>query len=122
MPRVVLSFWDEHINPIRGYAKRLTARYNFERDVKKGYTIVFIDKDNLDFGAAYVTDTYTMTVREFANVDWKYHKSYVSVTELLDELKEYYPDVWIQPVDQLRVIEWGKTFRANPVYEFKQKI
>ena len=114
---VTLAFRTEHIERVKDGSKRPTARYKFERQVKQGDELQFIDSSNSQiFGWAVATDAYDMEISQFVNTQWEYHTNYDDLEDLRDEFASYYPDVEIGENEFVTVIEWGNSFHRNREY------
>lgn len=90
--REYLRFANPFTTPIRVGAKTLTARFDFERDLDVGDRVDLVDEDDVVFARAEIDLAMTMTVAEFVRLDPSGHASYDDVDELLDLLREFYPE------------------------------
>lgn len=115
---VHIYFDSGHTAPIKKKTKRLTMRYDWDKEVPPDRIIRFVDGDNLYFGNAVLLDQYTMSVQEILETDWIYHTNYRNMSEFSNEFENYYSNVDFKPETKITVIEWGKTFRPNAIYEF----
>jgi len=115
---ITIAFHPRHIEEIENKSKRLTARINFERQVRQGGGLRFIDSSNSQiFGHGICMDVYTMPTQEFIDTDWEYHRTYRGYGEWKSAFNEYYPDVDLNTIDDITVIEWGDTFTPNRFYD-----
>jgi hypothetical protein len=116
---ITLAFHPRHIGDVRSKDKRLTARVNWERDTRQGESIRFIDSSNNEiFGYARVMQIYDMPIPDFIETEWQYHRNYADRWEFNKAFGEYYPDIDLDEIDVITIIEWDDMFRENRVYDF----
>lgn len=109
----VIPFHKDHIEPIKEKEKRLTIRYDYKPDQRRGDEIRFMDTDNLLFGSAVVLKQYTMPVSAIVHTNWEYHYSYDSMSDFRKRFNAFYPDVEFAEETELTVVEWGETYSPN---------
>jgi len=115
---IIIAFHPRHIEEIVNKSKRLTARINFEGELRPGDELRFIDSSNNQiFGHAVCMHEYKMHVKDFIETEWKYHRTYRGYGEWKSAFDEYYPDVDLNTIDDITVIEWGDTFTPNHFYD-----
>jgi len=108
---VRLRFHQRHIESIKEKDKRLTARIGWGSSLKYGEEIEFVNaKTNEVFGKGRVTSHYKMSLMNFINHDWAFHRTYNNFMDFENAFGEYYPGEDLSKVEYLKIIEWGKTF------------
>ena len=100
-----IAYAEEHIPRILNGGKTVTARYQFERDISEGDVVDLTTADGEVFTRARILLDTTMTVESFGRFDFAGHRSYDSVEEFCDELRQYYdaPRDGFGPETMLRV-------------------
>jgi len=110
---IQLKFHPRHMGEIEEKDKRLTARIDWNAEMKFLEDLEFINAQTSDvFGTGTLTNFYTMSLMQFIQKDWEYHRSYRDFAEFERAFGEYYPDIDLGKVEYITIIEWGDTFES----------
>jgi hypothetical protein len=109
MPKQIqkLKFAEEHIEPILAGRKNMTIRVA-DRDELPwiGDRVQFCDEDGERFASAIVDDRGWTTVDMVARMDFDGHRNYRDEEDVLDELREYYPDENLDEQSAVELVYW----------------
>lgn len=87
-----LRFTYQHVDPILDGEKTVTVRLDLERGIRCGDHLDLLDEDGETFGTGKVDRVGHMSAASFVEGEWDGHRSYRSIGQFLDELRDYYPD------------------------------
>lgn len=103
-----LKFADEHVDPILKGQKTVTFRLDLDyEEFQTGRRFHLCDEDGERFASAIVEDRGYTTAREAANIDWDGHRNYQGVDDLLNALREYYPEEDLDESTKLEIVYWN---------------
>ena len=105
-PRPTLTFVDKHHARIRSGDKTATIRVDPSHPYNEDDRITLTGTDDEPIAEAVVTDRWWTTARMAAGMGVAGHRDYEGVEDLLEELREYYPDAEIDATTQVDVIQW----------------
>lgn len=86
--------------------KRFTIRWNYQRDIQPGDTLVLVDGDRERLKVANCSLMATVPAGFLPSWQFDGHRDYTTFAELQEELEEFYPDAVIDPNTPLTVIGW----------------
>jgi hypothetical protein len=101
-----LTFVDKHHARIRSGDKTATIRVDPSHPYNEDDRITLTGTDDEPIAEAVVTDRWWTTARMAAGMGVAGHRDYEGVEDLLEELREYYPDAEIDATTQVDVIQW----------------
>ncbi len=102
-----LKFADKHVEPILAGRKEVTLRVADQSKLPDiGDRVQFLNQDGDRFASVHVDDRGWTTVEMAAKMDFEGHRNYRDADELLEELREYYPDEDLDENSALEIVYW----------------
>lgn len=101
-----LKFADKHKDRILKGEKTATIRIALEHEFPIGERFHLCDEDGERFASAIVEDREYTTVEMAARMDFDGHRNYRSTDELVEELREYYPNEQIGEQSRVELVYW----------------
>ena len=110
---IQLKFHPRHLDEVKDKEKRLTARIDWNADMKYLEDLEFINaRSGETFGTATLTNFYNLSLMQFIEKEWEYHRSYASFQEFELAFSEYYPEKDLGKVEYITILEWDDTFES----------
>lgn len=102
-----LKFAEKHVEPILKGQKTMTLRLDLDYQAFQiGRTFQLCHEDGERFASVPVHDRGYTTANMAADMNWDGHRNYRDVDELLEELREYYPDEELDEQTKLEIVYW----------------
>lgn len=102
-----LKFDKKHVEPILKGKKTVTLRVDIEREhFEIGRHFQLVDEDGERFASAIVDDRGWTSIDMAARMDRDGHQNYRDTEELLETMREYYPEMDLEPTSKVEIIYW----------------
>lgn len=117
MTSKTLPFAEEHVAPILEGRKWQTIRVGLDDQIRPGDLLKLVEADNGILFATAKADRVVRAPAEWiASQEWEGHRNYRTTGQLLDHLREYYPEAYLSPQRNLSLIAFPDPQQA-PGYD-----
>jgi len=106
-----LRFADEYVDQLLEGEKRVTIRYDFEREYNWGHQIRFVNESGDAFAVGAVRLCETQTVAETTPIEGPGYENYDDPEALAADLQAHYPDAEIDADTEVTVIAFDPVRR-----------
>jgi hypothetical protein len=108
-----LPFASEHIDAILDGRKWVTIRVDPDEAIRPGDLLELIEAESGEpFAAAKTTRVARAPADWIARQEWDGHRNYRTVGQLLNHLREYYPDADLSPQRELTLVVFENVQQA----------
>ena len=101
-----LAFADEHVDSIVKGQKTATIRLNLDSRIQLGRSVTFVDDAGDRFATAIIHNRGYERLARLAHVGVEGHRDYDQPADLMNEMKEYYPDQRVTDDTIAVVLHW----------------